>query len=496
MSWHHGAVIYQVYARSFQDGDGDGIGDLAGITARLPYIAALGVDAVWITPFFASPMEDFGYDVADFRAVDPLFGTMAEFDRLLDTAHGLGLKVILDMVWAHTSDRHPWFTDHPDWYVWTDAPNNWLSVFGGPAWSFHEGRGRWYLHHFLPSQPALDWRNPQVVEALLAVGRFWLDKGVDGFRLDAIDFLLHDRALRDNPPNPQPGAKPFSGQLHLYDILQPQVPELLARIRALTDDYPGTITIGEQSSSGDTITRAGTYTAPGKLYAAYTLGLIRRPLAALPDAIADVEAKADGGFCWAFSNHDVERANSRWGDGSEASARLLNAVLVSLRGCVCLYQGEELGLTEADIPFDRLQDPYGKAFWPEYKGRDGSRTPMPWTRDGGFSTAEPWLPIPPEHLARAVAVQEADPASPLNTLRRLLKWRQTHPALRVGGIRLVEMPGVLAFERFTDAETVLCLFNLSAMPVRTPVNAVPMEGFGWRMEGTLMLDGWGAAFIQ
>lgn len=488
-------IIYQICPRSFQDSDGDGIGDLRGIIARLPYVAALGVDAVWITPFFPSPMADFGYDVADFCAIDPLFGTMEDFDRLLEAAHGLGLKLILDMVWAHTSDRHQWFADHPEWYVWTDRPNNWLSVFGGPAWTWHEGRGQYYLHHFLPSQPALDWRNPEVVEALLAAGRFWLDKGVDGFRLDAIDFLLHDHALRDNPPNPHPGSKPFSSQLHEYDIIQPEVPELLARIRALTASYPGTITIGELSSTGDTIARAGTYTAPGRLHSAYTLGLMRRPLAELRDAIAEVEAIAGNGFCWAFSNHDVERVNSRWGDGSEASARLLLALLASLRGCICLYQGEELGLTEADIAFEQLRDPYGIAFWPDFKGRDGSRTPMPWTREGGFSTGTPWLPIPPEHLSCAVEAQEAEETSPLNTARRLLAFRKACPTLRDGGIRLVEMAGVLAFERFTDDQTILCLFNLSPNPVRTPLTAVPMEGFGWRMENALMLDGWGAAFI-
>ncbi|MBC7951297.1 MAG: alpha glucosidase [Rhodospirillaceae bacterium] len=509
--WWRSAVIYQIAPRSFQDGNGDGMGDLAGISARLDYVASLGVDAVWITPFFASPMADFGYDVADYRAVDPLFGTMADFDRLLDKAHGLGLKIIIDMVWSHSSDAHPWFAhsrnrgDKADWYVWADPkpdgspPNNWLAVFGGPAWSWEPRRRQYYLHHFLPSQPALNWRNPELAEALLAAGRFWLDKGVDGFRLDAVDFMLHDGALRDNPPRPGPvPAKPFGMQDHVHDMVQPEALDVLARIRALMIEYPGTITMAELSSTGDPVARAGAYTGGAHMHLAYSLGLMRRPFtpAALTAIIAQV-ATAQGRLAWAFENHDVERSVSRWGDGSPDCAAMMLALLLALEGGLCLYQGQELGLPEADLPRDRLRDPYGMAFWPEFKGRDGCRTPMPWRHDAphaGFSSVEPWLPVADSHYELAVDVQEQDGASPLNTLRRLLRWRKRHSALLDGDTQLVDMgPQVVAFRR---GGTMLCVFNPSANPVRLALPAMPAEGVGYRMDGTeLVFDSWGAAFI-
>lgn len=515
--WWHGAVIYQIIPRSFQDSDGDGIGDLAGICQRLDYVAGLGVDAVWITPFFASPMADFGYDVADYRAVDPLFGGMADFDRLLDKAHRLGLKLIIDMVWSHSSDRHPWFMDSrarggkADWYVWADPrpdgspPNNWLSVFGGPAWNWEPRRRQYYLHHFLPSQPALNWRNPATADALLAEGRFWLDKGVDGFRLDAVDFLLHDSELRNNPARAvaEIPAKPFGMQDHIHDVAQAEGLAVMARIRALMDDYPGTVTMAELSSVGDPVTRAALYTTGGRLNLAYSLGLMRRPFtpAALGAVVAQVsDSMGLGRLTWSFGNHDMERAISRWGDDSPDCARLMLALLIGLEGALCLYQGDELGLPEADIPFERLRDPYGMAFWPEYKGRDGCRTPMPWQEQAahaGFSTVEPWLPIPDGHRARAVENQDRDGLSPLNTLRRLLRWRKNHPALLEGRTRIVDLdPRVLAFHRECAAERLLCLFNPSAEPVRLPVPAAPAEGVGYEVDGAhLVLAGWGAAFI-
>ncbi len=517
--WWRGAVVYQICPRSFQDSDGDGVGDLAGIRRRLPYVAALGVDAVWITPFFRSPMRDFGYDVADYRAVDPLFGTLGEFRRLLAEAHRLGLRVLIDMVWSHTSDAHPWFADsraardgaRADWYVWADPrpdgtpPSNWLSVFGGAAWTWEPRRRQYYLHHFLSCQPALNWREPAVAEAILDVGRFWLELGVDGFRLDAVDFLLHDDLLRDNPSRPvtEIPAKPFAMQEHVHDMVRAEALPVLERIRALMDAYPGTTTIAELSSVGDPIERAGTYTASDdRLHKAYSLGLMRRPFSAerIRATIAEVEAKiGDGWLCWAFSNHDIERVVSRWGDGSPASARMLLALLVSLRGTICLYQGEELGLPEADIPFERLRDPFGTAFWPDYKGRDGSRTPMPWTRDGGFSTADPWLPIPESHRALAVEVQDADPASPLNTLRRLLAWRKTRPELLEGELTLVEMGAdALAVERRLGERRTLCVFNPSPGPLRLPLPLAGevVESIGCAVEGgELVFPSWGAAFV-
>ncbi|MDA8231802.1 MAG: alpha glucosidase [Magnetospirillum sp.] len=520
-AWWRGAVIYQIYPRSFRDANGDGIGDLGGIAEALPYVASLGVDAVWLSPFYRSPMMDFGYDVADHRDVDPLFGTLADAKRVIGRAHDLGMKVLLDMVWGHTSDRHPWFAESrasranakSDWYVWADPkpdgtpPNNWLSVFGGPAWTWEPRRRQYRLHHFLPSQPALNWRNPAVVEALAAVGEHWLSLGADGLRLDAVDFLIHDLRLRDNPPQrlAEIPPRPFGMQDHRRDMMQPETADALARIRALTDRFPGTVTMAELSSAGDPLARVAEYCAPGGLHLAYSLGLMRRPAsaAALKATIAEIEAKAPGGaFAWALSNHDVERAASRWGDGSPASAKMLLALLLCLRGTVCLYQGDELGLPEAEVPFDRRRDPFGLAFWPEFKGRDGCRTPMPWRGDGpaaGFSAAEPWLPVPESHRRLAVAVQEADGESVLNTLRRLIRWRRRHPALTEGGLTLVEMsPDIVAFERTGGGQDILCLFNPSAAHHRLtpPPGRKPAEGVGYRIVGgELMLEPWGAVFL-
>ena len=492
--WWRGAVLYQVYPRSFQDSDGDGVGDIPGITARLDHVAALGVDGIWVSPVFASPMADYGYDVSDYRAIDPLFGTMADFDAMVAKAHRLGLKVLLDQVWSHTSDRHPWFLDSAagggkrDWYVWADAkpdgspPNNWLSVFGGPAWRWDPRRRQYYLHHFLSSQPALNLRNEAVVEALLEVGAFWLERGVDGFRLDAVDFMLHDPKLTDNPPRPPAGGvmpvKPFALQRHIHDMAHPDTHGLLARIRGLMDRYPGRTTVAEVSSEFDALERAGNYTgaAGRRLHMAYTLRLMRGGFdpAAFVAAIAEVEAKlADGWLCWSFSNHDVERVASRWGDGSPAMARLLMALLLSLRGTPCLYQGEELGLTEAELAFEDLKDPYGINFWPQFTGRDGCRTPMPWAAEaayGGFSTRRPWLPLPDQHRALAVDRQEGDPGSMLAFTRRFVAWRKAHPALVAGCMTPRESPaGTVIFERATGTERLLCIFNFNLEPVSLTV---------------------------
>ncbi|MBI5163343.1 MAG: alpha-glucosidase [Magnetospirillum sp.] len=485
VKWAEGAVVYQVCPRSFMDGDGDGVGDLPGLIERLSYIAALGVDAVWLAPFFASPMRDFGYDVADYTAIDPLFGDIEDFDRLIAAAHRAGLKVVIDQVWAHSSDCHPWFLDSrssrhaekSEWYVWADAkpdgtpPNNWLSVFGGGAWTWEPRRRQYYLHHFLASQPALNWRHPEVEQALLAAGAFWRQRGVDGFRLDAVDFLLHDPALRDNPPRPLtvPPSRPFAMQQHRHDMGQPELPDLFERIRAR---FPGLLLVAELSSEPDPLARCTAFTGPERLSQAYTLALMKRPFTAegIRAWIAEAEAMCPhGGLAWAFSNHDVTRVVSRWGDGSPAAARMLLALLLSLRGGICLYQGEELGLTEADLPFQALRDPFGLAFFPDFKGRDGCRTPMPWQEAApaaGFSTAVPWLPIPDTHRPLAVERQNADPASVLHFARRMLAFRRRRTALRTGALRLIESaPTVVAFERGNADDRVLCLFNPSAARV-------------------------------
>jgi len=516
--WWRGAVIYQIYPRSFQDSDGDGVGDLVGITERLAYVASLGVDAIWLSPVFKSPMADFGYDVEDHNDIDPLFGSLADADRLIARARALGLKVLFDMVWGHTSVRHPWFLasragkggPQAEWYVWADPrpdgtpPNNWQAVFGGPAWSWEPRRRQYYLHHFLAQQPALNWRQPAVVEAMIAIGEFWRNRGVDGFRLDAVDFLFHDAQLRDNPSRATtaPPLRPFAMQDHVHDMIQPKALAAFAAIRAR---LPGTVTMAELSGIGDPLARAALYTAPGRLDLAYSLGQMRRPAdsSSLAATIAEIEAKVPGGgLVWALSNHDIERAVSRWGDGSPASAKLLLALLLALRGTLCLYQGDELGLPEADVPADRLQDPYGRAFWPEFKGRDGCRTPMPWESaapHAGFSTVEPWLPLPESHRRLAVSEQEADGESPLNSLRRLLRWRRRHPALIDGALTPLRLDAELvAFERSTGEERILCVFNPSASSRRLPLpeGGMPAEGIGYAVGGAeLVLGPWGAVFI-
>lgn len=524
--WWRGAVIYQIYPRSFQDSDGDGIGDLRGIIDRLDHIARLGADAIWISPFFRSPMLDFGYDVSDYCDVDPMFGTLADFDALIARAHALGLRVLIDLVISHSSDQHPWFAesrqsrDNPraDWYVWADPksdgtpPNNWLSIFGGSAWEWDGTRMQYYLHNFLTQQPDLNLHNPQVQEALLEVVRFWLRRRVDGFRLDTINFYFHDRALRDNPALPPearnatiaPEVNPYNWQDHLHDKNQPENLAFLRRFRRVLDEF-GAVAVGEVGDAQRGLEIQAAYTSGGdKVQFCYSFDL----LAATPPTAEHVGAVltryeaaiGDGWACWAFSNHDVVRHVSRWGL-TEAGARCVAALLLSLRGSVCLYQGEELGLTEAEVPRELLQDPYGIRFWPRFKGRDGCRTPMPWVSDnghGGFTQGRPWLPVAGEHLARSVAAQQADPDSLLAFYRAMIAFRSTEPALAKGAFRLLgAADGVLAFVRSHAGRQVLCAFNLSDAPRRfdlPPGNWTPLAApFATAAAGGLAP--WQAAFL-
>ncbi|HKX10903.1 MAG TPA: alpha-glucosidase [Stellaceae bacterium] len=511
-AWRQGAVIYHVYPRSFRDSNGDGVGDLAGITEKLDYVASLGVDGLWISPFFASPMRDFGYDVSDYRAVDPIFGTVEDFDRLLARAHGLGLKVILDMVWSHTSDQHSWFAESrldrhgakADWYVWAEPrpdggpPNNWLSVFGGSAWTWEPRRRQYYLHHFLPAQPKLNLRNDVVVAELLEAGAFWLNRGVDGFRMDAVDFMAHDALLRDNPAasvNETP-LRPFAMQVHRHDLGDPATFDVLARTRALLDRYPGSISIAEVGSVGsadNALERAAGYVGGEgrRLHAAYTLHVAKGPgeLAAIRNAIAQAEQSFDqGSIVWSFSNHDIERVATRWGDGGPGSAKVFLALLATMRGCLTLYQGEELGLPEPEIAQADVRDPYGRAYWPLYKGRDGSRTPMPWEHaavHAGFCDgAEPWLPVAATHLPLAVDRQDRDPHSVLTAWRALSRLRRDNAVFRLGSLQLLDAaPPLLAFERRHGRDRALCLFNLGDMDGRfaIPQRTLPLIIGGCRM---------------
>jgi alpha-glucosidase len=493
--WWRGAVIYQIYPRSFLDTNGDGIGDLPGIVERLDYIAGLGVDAIWISPFFTSPMADFGYDIADFCGVDPMFGTLADFDRVLKKAHDHGLKVMIDQVLSHCSSAHAWFQesrqsrDNPkaDWFVWADPkpdgspPNNWLSLFGGVAWTWEPRRSQYYLHNFLPSQPDLNFHNPEVSAAQLDNLKFWLDRGVDGFRLDSINFPYHDALLRDNPAKPahlRTGRgfspdNPYAYQYHIHNNTQPENLGLLEDVRALLDRYDDVGALGEISSE-DSLATTAEYCTARRLHMAYSFELLTEDGSArhIRSTVEALEARMrDGWPCWAVSNHDVQRAVSRWGSGDAdpALARQLIALVCSLRGAVCLYQGEELGLPEADLPYEALRDPYGKAFWPNFKGRDGCRTPLPWTDgpQGGFSQGTPWLPVPEAHRVRSVAVQNADSDSTLHAARAFLRWRKQQPALVHGSIRFLDAPEpLLAFVRESADERLLLVFNLSAVPAR------------------------------
>ncbi|MFI3246930.1 MAG: alpha-glucosidase [Ferrimonas sp.] len=493
--WWHGALIYQIYPRSFADSNNDGIGDLPGITAKLDYIASLGVDAIWISPFFTSPMKDFGYDIADYRNVDPMFGSLADFKMLLKKAHELGLKVMIDQVLSHTSDQHHYFlnsredrtNDYADWYVWADpnadgtAPNNWLSIFGGSAWQWEPRREQYYLHNFLSCQPDLNFHQPAVQQAMLDNVEFWLKLGVDGLRLDAINFCFHDQALRNNPAkaaNERVGRgfakdNPYAYQVHQYNNTQPENLAFLERIRALLDNYPGTAALGEISSE-DSLTTMAQYTQRGRLHMGYSFELLTEDASAsyVRHTVETLEQRMTQGWpCWSLSNHDVARVASRWrhDEPNPMQAKQLNALVCSLRGSVCLYQGQELGLPEADLPFHALQDPYGITFWPTFKGRDGCRTPMPWqakAAHAGFSQAPPWLPLAEEHRPLAIDQQLHNEHSTLRQFQQFSRWRQRHPTLRFGDIEFVSTPEpLLFFTRTYQQQTLLCGFNLSNQPV-------------------------------
>ncbi|KPF41579.1 alpha-glucosidase family protein [Rhizobium sp. AAP43] len=535
--WWRGAVIYQIYPRSYQDSNGDGIGDLKGITARLQHIADLGADAIWISPFFTSPMKDFGYDVSNYVDVDPMFGSLADFDGLIAEAHRLGVRIMIDLVMSHSSDQHPWFVESrssrvnpkADWYVWADSkpdgtpPNNWLSIFGGSAWQWDPTRMQYYLHNFLTSQPDMNLHNPEVQDALLAATRFWLDRGVDGFRLDTINFYFHDKELRDNPPlaperrnaSTAPAVNPYNFQEHIYDKNRPENIAFLKRFRALLDEYPAIAAVGEVGDSQRGLEIVGEYTSGNdKMQMCYAFEFLA-PEPLTPEVVRNTQnafatAAPEGWACWAFSNHDVVRHISRWGAAvvdREAYTRMMAALLLTQRGSVCIYQGEELGLTEAEIAFEDLQDPYGIQFWPEFKGRDGCRTPMVWddhAAQAGFSTApKTWLPIPVEHVLRSVNTQVGKPDSVLEHYRRFLTFRRQHPAFAKGDVEFHQADeGTLVYTRALGNERLLCVFNMSAEPASIALPEgqwVGLEGHGFVSDiknNNVELPAWGAYFAR
>ena len=485
IQWWKTGIVYQVYPRSFQDSDGDGVGDLQGIRKRLPYLQDLGVDAVWISPIFVSPMADFGYDVADYRAIDPLFGTLEDFDALIAEAHGLGLKLILDFVPNHTSDQHPWFKESRssrtnakrDWYIWRDGapdggpPNNWLSNFGGSGWEWDEATSQFYYHAFLTQQPDLNWRNPQVRDAMYDVLRFWMDRGVDGFRVDVLWQLIKDDQFRDNPPNPafraeQPGSERL---LQLYSADRPEVQQVVAEMRRVVDAYPDRVLIGEiylplerlVAYYGQDLSGAHLPFNFQLLQAAWRADAIDR-------IVRDYEAALPQGAWpnWVLGNHDRPRIVGRVG---EAQARVAAMLLLSLRGTPTLYYGDELGLDQVTIPPEVVQDPWGINEPGLGLGRDPCRTPMPWdgSPGAGFSAGKPWLPLNPDWRTRNVAAEAADPASMLGLYKRLIALRRGSDALRLGDyVPQSAEDGVLAFERHAAGERLAIVLNLTQEPVR------------------------------
>jgi alpha-glucosidase len=486
-AWWQSGTIYQIYPRSFQDTDGDGVGDLAGIRERLGYLQWLGVDALWISPIYPSPMADFGYDVSDYCGVDPLFGSLADFDRLVAAAHQQRLKIILDFVPNHTSDRHPWFLDSRssrasakrDWYIWRDGkadgspPNNWISQFGGPAWSQDAATGQFYLHSFLREQPDLNWRNPAVRSAMYDVLRFWLDRGVDGFRVDVLWLLLKDKALRDNPPNPsyQPAQAAIHRFMPVHNADQPEVHEVVAQMRRVLEEYRDRVLIGEiylpierlVAYYGKDLGGAHLPFNFQLLFTAWTAEaiarLVREYEAALPP----------GGWPnWVLGNHDQKRIAARVG---HAQARIAAMLLLTLRGTPTLYYGDELGMAGTTIASEAVQDPWEKNEPGLGLSRDPSRTPFQWdaTQNAGFTSGRPWLPLDPAYPTCNAATLQADSTSILTLYQRLIATRRGHAALQVGAFALTSaQQNVLLYERTLDDERCLVCLNFSDCDQQIP----------------------------
>lgn len=483
--WWRDGVIYQIYPRSFADSNGDGLGDLPGITARLDYLADLGIDAIWLSPIYPSPDVDFGYDVADYLAIDPRFGSLEDFDHFVAEAHRRGIRVILDLVLNHTSDQHPWFResrksrDNPyaDWYLWRDPrpgggpPNNWASVFGGKGWEYEPQRGQYYFHMFYKEQPDLNWRHPAVRQAMLDVFRFWLDRGVDGFRLDVFNVYFKHPDFPDNPP--RLGLRAFDRQHHIYDIDQPEMIPLLREIRQILDAYPERYAVGETFLS--TPQKAARYCAPGLLHATFDFTFLHSPWR--PErflrAIQDWE-QALGDESWptyVLNNHDNPRAATRYGRGEDDSRlKVAATLLLTLRGAPFMYYGEEIGMRDIRVSRAEIKDPIGKRYWPFYKGRDGCRSPMQWDASphAGFTTGQPWLPVHPNYRHRNVEAQLQDEQSLLNFYRRLLRIRKEKLALRRGLFQPLtfEPRRLLAYLRQDEHQTILVALNFSSRPVR------------------------------
>lgn len=531
--WWKKAVFYQIYPRSFSDSTGNGVGDLNGISNNLEYIRDLGVEGIWISPFLASPMKDFGYDVSNYRKVEPLFGQTEDINRLIAKSKKLGLKIIMDLVLAHSSNQHQWFIESSssknnpksDWYVWADPksdgtpPNNWQSAFGGSAWEFNSRREQYYLHNWGKEQPDLNYHNPEVQDEALSIIQYWLDRGVSGFRFDVANYLFHDKQLRNNPPNPtglsdinHTGKRsPYTMQKHKYDISQPECMEFYKRVRKVLDQYDGIFTIAEVGDDNSFKTAAEYTSGKERLHSAYTTSLLSSAVdsfdvQALKDAYAKIRKYSkDSWPSWAFSNHDVIRVATRWAGkhlGHPHVCKLYLAILLTLRGSPFIYQGEELGLPEANIPYEKIQDPWGKFLWPEWQGRDGCRTPMPWAHDeknAGFSIAdETWLPIPQSHSRRSVDIQSKEPDSVLNFTKAFIKWRNKQPEITETEIQFIDSPEkTLIYKR----GKMICVFNMNDKKIKIPtdLNLEPTDynNLGCVLRnGAFALDAFGFGFFR
>lgn len=520
--WWQEGVLYQIYPRSYQDSNGDGIGDLVGIEQRLDYLTWLGIDAIWLSPIYPSPMADFGYDVADYTDVHPMFGSLDEFDHLLEACHRRGMKLLLDFVPNHSSSEHPWFVesrssrDNPkrDWYIWRDPkedgspPNNWLSVFGGSAWEYDETTGQYYYHAFLTEQPDLNWRNPDVREAMLDVLRFWFDRGVDGFRIDVLWHVIKDEQLRDNPTNPdfEPGDNPYERLLPVYSSDQPEVHDVAAEMRQVADAYDERVLIGEIYLPIERLVAYYGHDGRG-VHLPFNFQLLTLPWDAreIDRAISEYEGSlpSEGWPNWVLGNHDKSRVASRVGT---AQARVAAVLLLTLRGTPTIYYADELGMPDVDIPDHMLQDPQGLRLGPELS-RDPCRTPMPWdsSPNGSFTMDEPWLPLNDDVEQRNVETQRDDPGSMLSLYRRLLALRRGRRALAVGDyVPLVTEGSAIGYVREHESERLLVALNLSARPQR--LELAPRSGSvllgthldrdGERVEGTLHLRGDEALVIE
>lgn len=497
--WWRDGVIYQIYPRSFADSNGDGIGDLNGITSRLDYLADLGVDALWLSPIYPSPDVDFGYDVSDYTAIDPKFGTLEDFDRLVSEARKRGIHIVLDLVLNHTSDQHPWFQrsrqskDDPyrDWYLWQPprpgggAPNNWQSVFGGGGWEFDSQSGEYYFHMFYKQQPDVNWRNPAVRQAMLDVFRFWMARGVDGFRLDVFNAYFKDEQLRSNPP--KWGIRPFDWQRHIYDTNQPEMLPLLREIRGMLDEQPGRYVVGETFLGG--AERAAYYCEPGLLDAAFNFDFLSCPWKPqhFLRAIQQWENLLPAGAWpnYVLNNHDRMRSATRYASGEgDARLKVAAAMLLTVRGTPFLYYGEEIGMRDVPISRAEIQDPIGKHYWPFMIGRDGCRSPMQWG-DGpncGFSAGEPWLKLHHNAGERNVTRQREEPGSLLNFYRQLIALRRENPALQRGMFLPINFDPqrVMAFLRQTEGQTVLVALNFSRRKTRLVLGRTLKQN-SWRL---------------